>query len=193
VEGPSSQAGSIRSLDRQSEQISTGSVSSEQPVLRRAGPSGMPSIPSILVSNDQDVSDGTSSQASYTIPQEMRAVRVKSHTAKVSRWSESEQSDKGVVTWDRVPSMASSAGSASRDSRAISERSSRSRRAPSPIPELHETLHSPYPRSSMASEAASQHPRDPNRLSDVSAVSSSSTVRRMQGLVNELDFGEVKR
>ena len=148
-------------------------------------------MPSILISNEFDDEGRTSSQASYAIPQEMRAVRVKSHTAKVSRWSESEQSERGVVAWDRVPSMASSASGA-RESRAVSERSSRSRRQPSPIPELHETLHSPYPRSSMASEAASQPVYDRNRMSDVSAVSSSSTVRRMQGLVNELDFGEPK-
>lgn len=180
----SSKTSSLRSMDTQSEQISTGSVIAEQPVLRRAEST----IPSIYVSHEMGSMSKTSMEADGASLQRLTPARVQSHHAKVNQWSESEQSDAGKVAWDRITSVASSASSQPRESQAASERSSCSRKTPSSIPEADETLHSPYQRSSSASARV-----DVNRSSDVSAVSSSSTLRRMEGLVNELDFGEAKR
>lgn len=182
--GPPSKASSLRSVDRQSEQISTGSVTSEQPVLRRADST----VPSIYVTDELAGSETASAAVSHSAPKRIQPARVQSHHAHVSRWSESEQSERGQVAWDRIPSMVSTASSAGRESRAVSERSSRSRKGLPPKPEADETLRFPDSRSSAASRASAE-----NRLSDISAVSSASTVRRMQGLVNELDFGDARR
>lgn len=138
-----------RSNSKQStgETVVTGSIRSEQPALRDAADSIAQlgtSAPSIYVSKASD--DGHSDAGSVLSeadsvgplirPQMVRAARVKSQIATVSRWSDASANkpggdeEDGGASWSRAPSMASNG---SRSSRATSSaRSSRRGRSVSP-------------------------------------------------------------
>lgn len=196
-----SRAASLRSSSN--ETVVTGSINAEHavagtlreaPLRQHSVPGSIGSMSSVLPSEVSPQSQN-SKQSTHTSPPmkqnslmvpgagDPRKTRVKSHTAKVSRWSESEAEQQDGTTWSRVPSVAISD---------VSERSADTRppsRRPSQLEAVEEVNMRDEDEEGRGRASLAYTTKSSDLQSRDSKSSLTSVMRRLDSVMGQLDLG----